>query len=51
MEDLPNIERSGAMRDSASGLATGRAVLNDPIRNKGTAFSIAERIELGIEQS
>ncbi len=37
------------MSDPSSGPATGRAVLNDPIRNKGTAFSIAERIEFGID--
>ena len=27
----------------------GRVVLNDPRRNKGTAFTVAERIELGID--
>ncbi len=29
--------------------ASGRTVLNDPALNKGTAFSLAERIELGID--
>lgn len=29
--------------------ARGRAALNDPTLNKGTAFSVAERIELGVD--
>ncbi len=29
--------------------SSGRVVLNDPLRNKGTAFTVAERVELGID--
>ena len=35
--------------DSAASIHHGRDVLNDPMTNKGTAFTLAERQELRIE--
>lgn len=37
------------MTDPPTASTTGRAVLNDPTLNKGTAFTTAERVELGID--
>ena len=37
------------MSEPTRSSATGQAVLNDPTRNKGTAFSTIERVELGID--
>ena len=34
---------------TTEGLALGAALLDDPVRNKGTAFTIAERKEYGLE--
>ncbi|MCU0804945.1 MAG: NAD-dependent malic enzyme [Burkholderiales bacterium] len=41
-------QRSGAPASGASGVPTGFTILRDPTRNKGTAFTEAERDALGL---
>lgn len=48
MTSIPDMT-STADPTPTGNLTVGRAILNDPNRNKGTAFTVAERLVLGID--